>query len=142
MKRIKRFYLVSVLAVVLFSCSDENDNDPAQLSIKFEGTSSSINNGRVSSSLDITEALIGVTKIEFELEHDDGQHNSSDDDGARTSTNDDDDDDSDDENEIEIKGNWVVNLLDGTSDPELPTMSIDPGQFNEMKIVIPRENLE
>jgi len=132
MKRIKRFYLVSVLAVVLFSCSSGNENDPALLSVKFEGTSSSVSNGRVSGGLEITEALIGVTKIEFEMEYEDEHHSSSDDSGSRTSH----DDDDDDEHEIEIKGNWVINLLDGTSEPDLPTMSIDPGQFNEIKIVL------
>lgn len=132
MKRIKRFYLFSVLAIVLFSCSSGNENDPARLSVKFKGTASSISNGRISSSWDITEALIGVTKIEFEMEHDDDDDDNS---GSRISHGGDDIDD-DDESEIEIKGNWIVNLLDGTSDPELPGISVDQGDFNEIKVVL------
>lgn len=139
MKRIKQICIVSVLAIALFSCSSGDENDPAQLSIKFNGATTALSNGRVSSSLDITEALIGVTKIELEMEHEDEHHNSSDDSGSRTShggDDDDDDDDNDGENEIEIKGSWVVDLLNGTSEPDLPTMSIDPGQFNEIKVVL------
>jgi hypothetical protein len=136
MKNLKQYYLIAILAVLSVACSNDNTaNDPALLSFKFEGVSTSISNGRVASQLEITEAQIGVTKIEFELEHEDEHHNSSSNDDDKQSGNDDNKSD-DSEFELELKGNWVVDLLDGTSNPDLPVMSIDPGQFNELKIVL------
>ena len=138
MNVLKQVSYLAILAIGLMSCSKDNENDPAKVSVKIEGVSSSISNARVSSNLNISQALIGVTKIELEMEHEDEHHNSSDDHGSRTGSDDDSGDDSDDdsEGEFEIKGNWIVNLLDGTSSPELPAMGIDPGQFNEVKIVM------
>lgn len=138
MKALKQVSYLAIIAIALLSCSKNNDNvnDQARVSVKIEGVSSSVSNGRVSSNLIISQALIGVTKIEMEMENE--LHDPSDDHGSRTGSDDDSGDDTDDDSvgEFEIKGNWIVNLLDGTSDPELPAMGIEPGQFNEVKIVM------
>ena len=136
MNVLKQVSFLAIIAIALLSCSKDNVNDPAQVSVKIEGVSSSVSNGRVSSNLIITQALIGVTKIELEME--DEHHDSSDDHGSRSGSDDNSGDDTDDDSvgEFEIKGNWIVNLLDGTSSPELPGMGIEPGQFNEVKIVM------
>ena len=60
--------------------------------------SSSVSNGRVSSNLIITQALIGVTKIELEME--DEHHDSSDDHGSRTGSDDNSGDDTDDDSGV------------------------------------------
>ena len=136
MNVLKQVSFLAIISIALLSCSKDNVNDPAQVSVKIEGVSSSVSNGRVSTNLIINQALIGVTKIELEME--DEHHDSSDDHGSRTGSDDNSGDDTDDDSfgEFEIKGNWIVNLLDGTSSPELPAMGIEPGQFNEVKIVM------
>jgi hypothetical protein len=88
--------------------------------------------------------MIGVTKIELEheLEYDSGDDDGYDDgyddnyDDSDDSSGDDDSDDYDgsDDFEVEIKGRYVVDLLDGTSSPGIPAISVTPGFYNEIKI--------
>ncbi len=141
MKSIKQLLFLSIITIALISCSKDNANDPAQLSVKIEGVSSSVSNGRVSSNVVISEALIGVTKFKLEMEGEDDHHDSSNGNDSESGDDDgsDDDDNGDHNNsstEFKAEGKWIVNLLDGTSTPDLPVIGIEPGQFTEAKIVL------
>jgi hypothetical protein len=77
------------------------------------------------------QALLGVREFEFETkEEDDSEDNlkgsSSDDDGE------------DDSEEVEFEGNYVVDLIKGTSNPELENGKLKPGIYEEFEVELGR----
>ena len=112
--------------------------------MKATTTTSTINSGaRVAeSTIDFTNALIGVTEIELEsLEIGEDDHHSggdSDDDSDYDGEDDDGDDSDEGENhhegefEIEYQGQFVVDLIAGTSDPDFGIADLIPGTYKEI----------
>lgn len=77
--------------------------------------------GEAAGSITLTEAWVVIKEIELEHETDDENA-------------------TDDELEIEFIGPYAVDLLSGTTYPELPAVSIDTGLYNDIEIDI--EKLE
>ena len=118
------------LAVIMQSC---NNNDPglSNINLEMKATSalSTINaSGRVmNSGLVFTDVVIGVTEIEFET----FEENEAEDSGE---FEDNDGDGEDDNEEIEYEGEFVVDLIAGTSTPDFGVTDIAPGIYEEMEI--------
>ena len=118
--------LLMVLGIVLQSCSDSDDPSTTRVDLAMRATTqlSSFNAGRTQNSgLEFQEVLIGVTELEFEtLEEkaleDSGEY----------------DDGEDDSEEIEFEGNFVVDLINGTSTPDFGVSTILPGVYEEIEI--------
>ena len=118
-------------AMVMQRC---NNNDPAlsdiNLTMKATTSLSTINSsGRVmNTGLVFTDVVIGVTEIEFEtFEEDEAEENEEiedDEDGAGE----------DDNEEVEYEGNYIVDLIAGTSTPDFGVVDIAPGIYEEMEI--------
>jgi len=110
------------LAVIMQSC---NSNDPALSDIKLEmkaiTANSTINpSGRVmNTGLVFTDVVIGVTEIEFETFE---ENEAEDEDGEA------------DDEEVEYEGNFVVDLIAGTSTPDFGAADLAPGIYEEMEI--------
>ena len=132
MKMLKSvFYTLLIafaLTFTLVSCDESESNDPSMARVNLEmratTSASSISNGRTQNSgLEFLEVMIGVTEIELEI--DDEESGNDDDD----SEGDDDDDD-----EIEFEGNFIVDLVNGTSTPDFGVADIVPGTYEEIEI--------
>ena len=118
------------LAVIMQSC---NNNDPALSNIKLEMKAttvlSTINpSGRLANTgLVFTDVVIGVTEIEFESFEENEAEDSGD-------IEDNDGDGEADNEEVEYEGNFVVDLIAGTSTPDFGAADIAPGIYEEMEI--------
>jgi hypothetical protein len=117
-------------ALLTQSC---NNNEPGlsniKLSMKATTVLSTINpSGRVmNTGLVFTDVVIGVTEIEFET----FEENEAEDSGE---IEDNDGDGEDDNEEVEYEGNYVVDLIAGTSTPDFGEAVIAPGIYEEMEI--------
>lgn len=118
------------LVVIMQSC---NSNDPALSNINLEMKATTANStinpsGRVmNTGLVFTDVVIGVTEIEFESfeeneAEDSGEFEDADDDGEA------------DDEEVEYEGNFVVDLIAGTSTPDFGVADLAPGIYEEMEI--------
>lgn len=133
MKKLLKTVVVTLfigLAVIMQSC---NNNDPGLSDIRLEMKAttalSTINSsGRVmNSGLVFTDVVIGVTEIEFEtFEEDEAEDNGD--------VEDNDGDGEDDNEEVEYEGEFVVDLIAGTSTPDFGEATIAPGIYEEMEI--------
>lgn len=145
-----------VIGLLIGSCNDSGDPSLANVKVEMKAVSNlgQLNtNGRMMAvGVDFLEALVGVTEIEFEgfesgddhgnddLNDDSGDDHSddgSDDRIAGSSSGDDDGDDegeSDDQDEIEFHGEFVVDLINGTSTPDFGIADVVPGVYKEIKI--------
>jgi hypothetical protein len=65
---------------------------------------------------DFSKALLGVSKIEFEMEYEEN--------------------DDEKEDEIEYKGDYTFDILTGTSSPEIPPVDIEPGVYHELELYV------
>jgi hypothetical protein len=134
MNRAKWNVIIMVFWLGTFSCSENEVGESARMTIRMLGSNHTVQNARISAGLNVDEAFFGVSKIELERE---SEHHGGIDDHKGHSDDDDNDDheyQSNDEFELEIKGNYVVDLINGTSQPEIPTVSLDPGFYNEVKV--------
>jgi len=159
-KILKKTMWMSVLmtGLLMGSCNDSADPSLANVRVEMKAVSNlgQLNtNGRImAASVDFQEALVGVTEIEFEgLEsgdehHDDGMyddsgedqnHDGGDDRIAGSNSGDDNGDDegeNDDEDEIEYYGEFVVDLITGTSTPDFGIADVVPGVYKKIKIKV------
>jgi hypothetical protein len=129
---IKIFVFVSliILGNIIQSCSDSSEPALAQARLEMKAVSaqSTIKSGRVQATgLVFTQVLIGVTEMEFETfeendKEDSGEFEDNDHDGE------------DDNEEIEFEGNFVVDLISGTSNPDFGLADLAPGIYEEMEI--------
>jgi len=145
MKSKIRITIISLFVVVtLFLGSCGENVDPTKADVKLEmkavTQSNTINtNARIAESgVEFTDFLIGVTEIEFEgmesNDSNDNDHSGDDDDNSNHNSND--DNGNHDENEIEFQGQFVVDLLAGTSDPDFGVADVIPGVYKEIKVKI------
>jgi len=133
MKNLFKIVVVTLfigLAVIMQSC---NNNDPGLSSINLEMKATSAlstisHSGRLTNTgLVFTDVVIGVTEIEFET----FEENEAEDSGE---VEDNDGDGEDDNEEIEYEGEFVVDLIAGTSTPDFGVTDIAPGIYEEMEI--------
>ena len=150
---------VLMIGLLMASCNDSGDPTLANVRVEMKAVSNlgQLNtNGRImAASVDFQEALVGVTEIEFEGfgsgdDHhdddnmyddngDDHDNDGSDDRIAGSNSGDDHGDDegeNDDEDEIEFQGQFVVDLINGTSTPDFGIADVVPGLYKEIKIKI------
>lgn len=119
------------------SCNN-NSEEPnlANISMEMKASTalSTINSGRVAAEgLVFTEVLLGVTELEFEtLEENEAEDRGEDEDGNETE--DEDGDGEDDNEEVEYEGEFVVDLLAGTSTPDFGAADLAPGLYEEIEI--------
>lgn len=142
MKLIKHSVVVLLLAMIAILQSCGNDNDPAfapvEVQMKATTTQSSIKNGRtMNADLTFNEVLIGVTELEFETLEEDEMEDSESETEDESDDNDEveNEDDSDDDNEeVEFEGEFVVDLINGTSTPDFGIADLAPGIYKEIEI--------
>lgn len=123
----------------LVGCSDDPATEGVNIQMKAVTNLSTINNGRTNATeLEFNEVLLGVRELEFETLEEDDQENSDDDSDGE------DDDGEDDNEEIEFKGSYVVDLINGTSTPDFGLATLQPGVYEEIEIelgpVLPNNN--
>jgi hypothetical protein len=119
-------YVALLLTLVLVSsCGEDVAQKGLQVEMKATTTNSRITKGgRVAATgYAFKEAMIGISEFEFEtLEEDDSEN----------------EDGEDDNEEIEFEGNYAVDLIAGTSNPEFAVSSIRPGLYEEVEIELGR----
>ena len=153
-EKMKVLSLSIVLGLVLLFTSCGESVDPIQGDVKMvmkaTTTTGTINSGaRVAESgIEFTTAMIGVTEIELEASESsaDDDHSSGKSDDDDDSDGDDDDDDGDDDSdddsgnhhdgefEIEYEGQFIVDLIAGTSDPDFGIADLFPGTYKEIEV--------
>ncbi|TAL80145.1 MAG: hypothetical protein EPN88_01510 [Bacteroidetes bacterium] len=111
MKTIMKFMTAALIMVFAVSCSKNNDTG---FSLTFKGTTTLpiIKKGENATGFTFTEALLGIKKIEIKRE--DEMLNNGD-------------------TEYDFKGNYVVDLLTGTSTPSLGFAQFLPGTYNKFE---------
>jgi hypothetical protein len=119
------------LGLILQSCNKNNDPGLSNVKMGMKATTvlSTINpGGRVAATgLVFTEVLLGVTEIEFETL----EENKAEDNGD---FEDKDGDGEDDNEDVEYEGNYIVDLIAGTSTPDFGVADIAPGLYEEIEI--------
>lgn len=120
--------------VLLFtSCGENVDPTKADLNLQMKAVTqlNTLNtSARVADvGIEFTEILVGVTEIELEGMDDSNEDGDHDDDDHN-------DGDHDNDNEIEFEGQFIVDLLNGTSDPDFGISDVIPGNYKELEIKI------
>jgi len=119
-----RIQLVLLLAGALLvgACG----NDPAVQGINLEMKATSTlsafksKSGRTSATgLQFTEVIVGIHELEFETEAEDLEEDNSGEDPS---------------DEIEFKGPFVVDLINGTSTPDFGLGNLQPGMYDKIEI--------
>lgn len=122
---IKNSLLALMMVFGLFFQSCNSDTDPSaeavvELNMKAQTTQSTLASGRsINSGFVFTEVLLGVSELEFEtLEENERE-----------------DEEGEDENEeIEYEGEFIVDLLTGTSSPDFGMADLAPGIYEEIEM--------
>ncbi len=113
---------VGFIAMSVFWFTSCNSDETTNISLEIKAVSeyNNINSGgRVEvSDLTFTSILIGVTELEFESETEDENEV----DGVEF------------EEELEYEGEFVIDLISGTSTPEFGLADVNPGDYNEFEI--------
>lgn len=135
MKNFEKTIVMGLFAAVgsmLFSCNSEEDVAPAvtQVDVKMQAASSAAtlesSGGRLANvGYTFHEVLIGVTEMKFETLEEDLEEENEDEEGIEDEEKDED---------IEYEGNFVVDLIAGTSTPEFGLADILSGVYEEMEI--------
>jgi hypothetical protein len=136
--------MAAILAAFVSSCSENVAPDASNVDITMKATTQAgtLNSGaRVAATeIEFTEAVVGVTKIEFESSADSadddnsGSGNHSGRGGKSGSGGNDDSSDSLDSLEVEIQGNFIVDLIAGTSSPDFGISGIVPGAYDKLEV--------
>lgn len=128
------FAVMMMMTIALMSCNDEGAAvSGLAVNMKATTTVSKVSKGgRVQAGgYTFEQALLGVREFEFETKEED---NSEDDLSGSSS----DDDGEDDNEEVEFKGQYVVDLIKGTSTPELDNGKLKPGIYEEFEVELDR----
>ena len=123
--------------VVVQSCNKATEEpNVANISMELKASTSlsTVSSGRVTAvGLVFTEVLLGVTELEFEtLEENEAEDRGEDADG--NVANDEDGDGEDDNEEVEYEGEFIVDLIAGTSTPDFGASALAPGLYEEIEI--------
>ncbi|WOK07210.1 hypothetical protein RT717_01065 [Imperialibacter roseus] len=122
----KRTILVALMAfaVVLIQSCGEDENIPTGAQTGFEmravtGTTGSTSGRVANTGYTFTEVFAGVTEIELETLEDNLEE----------------EENGEDENEeVEFEGNFVINLLTGTSEPDFGLSELLAGVYQEVEV--------
>ncbi|MEP2772889.1 MAG: DUF4382 domain-containing protein [Fulvivirga sp.] len=118
MKYLLNTVTLSMVLLMAVSCSDDDNsvNDQGQVAFTMKGSNSDAgaNSGRVMNDLQITSATAAITEVELESDNEN--------------------DSTESENEAEFEGQFMVDLLAGTSDPAFGTSEVTAQTYNELSI--------
>lgn len=121
---------ISLAVLTLFFTACYESDDPSLARVSMQMTASTVDGsinttGRVSSTanLEFTQFLVGVTEIEFETLEE--QEEELDGNGNEIER---------DDEEIEYEGVFVVDLLNGTSNPEFGFADLAGGLYEEIEV--------
>lgn len=114
-----QLFIVSIVILLLASCSSDPQLEGVKLKMKAVTTQSSINGRLNATGLTFTDIMIGVDEIEFETELEDDQEDIS---------------GEDDELKVEFEGPYVIDLINGTSTPNLGIGDVPTGVYDELEI--------
>ncbi len=145
----KTRFLFASLSILFLSIAGCDSNDPSLNKLKVEmvaqtsSASGSFSGGRISTQADTVifdSFLLGVTEITLKSkgEHGDGKCMNDNDDeenheGDEDSDNE--DDDQDGNNKWKVEGEYVVDLIEGTSTPDITAdLPAEPGTYHKMEI--------
>ncbi|MTI22910.1 hypothetical protein E1176_17895 [Fulvivirga sp. RKSG066] len=114
MKYLLNTLALSTLLAVAVSCNEDDENmvvnEKGQATFNMKSSNNSNNtSGRVMAGLEITSATAAVSKVEIES-------------------------DNETETEVEFEGNYEVDLLTGTSNPEFGMAELAADTYNEIEI--------
>lgn len=126
------FAFVITCCIILGGCAESDAPAAAKVQLEMKASTSlskiSSTGRSMASGLVFSEILIGVTELEFETleedqrEEEDDAHDGEDHDGEMENE------------EIEFEGEFVVDLIHGTSTPDFGIAQILPGLYEEMEI--------
>jgi len=130
----KTLAVLSMGITILFgSCSDDPSTSNAEIKVKMivKSTEGIINGGRVrSSGLEFNQVILGVTEFEFETSEENQQEEIRDDQDGENG-------DGELESEkLEYTGEFVVDLIAGTSTPDFGVAQVLPGTYQEVEITL------
>lgn len=112
-----------VLAIMVTSCDDSSEPAMAEVTFKMlaKTEQSGINTGGrlAADSLVFNEFLAGVTEFEFETPEEEEQEENG---------------EEDENEELEFEGEFIVDLLNGTSTPDFGIADVIPGVYEEIEI--------
>ena len=113
--------MIFAVAVLTESCTTDATLANVDFNMKAKTNSSTIASGRLAATgLEFTEVRIGVTEMEFETLEEDEAEDSED-------LEDSDGDGEDDNEEVEYEGEFIVDLITGTSMPDFGLADLAPG---------------
>lgn len=119
MKLILMAFLIAV-GLSLESCTTDPSLARVDLNMRATTTTSSISTGRLAATgLEFIEVRVGVTEMEFETLEEDSAEDS---------------EGEDDNEEVEYEGEFIVDLIAGTSNPDFGITDLAPGLYEEMEI--------
>jgi hypothetical protein len=154
----KNTIALAVLAgTLLLACETGGDLASGNLTVKmiaeteFAGIQANARHDAPDDSVVFTHVLIGVTELEFEPlddndsecgedNHEDGRQTNGDhgdghdDDDDDCECDDDDGEDQDDSLDLEFEGEFIVDLLAGTSTPDFGIAQVVPGVYREIEL--------
>ena len=119
--------IILALILLIVSCEPNESSSLARvkLGISAEGLTSNTSNGRIAAEFQIDSALIALEEIELQQEgeefDDDAEYDSLE---YHDGDNEEEDGDNEDELEFEFEGPFIIDLISGTSTPELPIAEI------------------
>ena len=127
-KLILSAFLIAI-GMNLTSCtSDDPTLANVDLNMRATTSQSTFTTGRLAATgLEFVEVRIGVTEMEFETLEEDEAEDSDD-------FEDIDGDGEDDNEEVEYEGEFIVDLIAGTSSPDFGITDLAPGLYEEMEI--------
>ncbi|WP_286748309.1 hypothetical protein [Roseivirga sp. UBA1976] len=122
MKRIILVALIAFSAILIQSCGEDENIPTAQASFEMRAVTGTTapTRGRVANTgYTFTEVFAGVTEIELETLEEDLEE----------------EENGEDENEeVEFEGNFIINLLTGTSDPDFGLSELLAGVYQEVEV--------
>lgn len=155
MKKSILLTLTAASASLFTACLFENNSDSrAMATARFEMKASALATPLAKASatsglvigdssglkIELSEARVLVSRIKLESEDDDRDCDSSagalrkDGDSSETEIEDEDDGDCEDESEFSVRGPFVIDLLTGTSTPDLGSITVPAGTYRKLKI--------
>jgi hypothetical protein len=133
--------LFIVLGLFMGSCGESVDPNMADVQMKMKAISSTGSFDASGRALDnhitFNQVLLGVTEIEFESEedyYDDNDDHQGNNDSDDDSIDDEHDDSDDSDYEVEFEGEFVVDLIEGTSTPDFGISDVIPGTYEELEV--------
>ncbi|NVK05884.1 MAG: hypothetical protein HWD92_13755 [Flavobacteriia bacterium] len=113
-----KYYVLSLLAMIgLVSCEEAELNNRTQSETGYTVDMQSTESSNKAGEFNLATAWMLVTEVELESE----------------------DEMEGEETEIDIEGEYFVDLLTGTVEPEFPIVEVEPGEYEELELTIGSE---